>query len=88
MFDMNIVLDIYSGAVHVVDDCLYDMLDYLLEPFVPENECPAFIHDESLQKTGTSRVWSRHFVCISPTTVTCAANTVSQEQANITANEV
>ncbi|MEE0409319.1 MAG: thioether cross-link-forming SCIFF peptide maturase, partial [Clostridia bacterium] len=50
MFDMNIVLDIYSGAVHVVDDCLYDMLDYLLEPFVPENECPAFIHDELLKK--------------------------------------
>ncbi len=46
MFDMNIVLDIYSGAVHVVDDCLYDMLDYLLEPFVPENKCPGFIADE------------------------------------------
>ena len=45
MFDMNIVLDIYSGAVHVVDDCLYDMLDYLLEPFVPENKCPDFIAD-------------------------------------------
>ena len=46
MFDMNIVLDIYSGAVHVVDDCLYDMLDYLLEPFMPENECPQFIINE------------------------------------------
>ena len=50
MFDMNIVLDIYSGAVHVVDDCLYDMLDYLLEPFVPERECPKFIYDELLKK--------------------------------------
>ena len=40
---MNIVLDIYSGAVHVVDDCLYDLLDYLLEPFIPEKECPSFI---------------------------------------------
>ncbi|MDD6563483.1 MAG: thioether cross-link-forming SCIFF peptide maturase [Clostridiales bacterium] len=50
MFDMNIVLDIYSGAVHVVDECLYDMLDYLLEPFTPENECPQFIHDELIKK--------------------------------------
>ena len=32
----NIVLDIYSGAVHVVDDVLYDVLDYTLEPFMPE----------------------------------------------------
>ena len=45
LFDMNIVLDIYSGAVHVVDDCLYDLLDYLLEPFTDERECPAFIVD-------------------------------------------
>ena len=50
MFDMNIVLDIYSGAVHVVDDCLYDMLDYLLEPFSPERECPKFIFDELVKK--------------------------------------
>ena len=50
MFDMNIVLDIYSGAVHVVDDCLYDMLDYLLEPFIPESVCPDFIVDELLKK--------------------------------------
>ncbi len=40
---MNIVLDIYSGAVHVVDDCLYDMLDYLLEPFISETKCPECI---------------------------------------------
>ena len=46
MFGMNIVLDIYSGAVHVVDDCLYDMLDYLLEPFTAEPVCPQFIADE------------------------------------------
>ena len=47
---MNIVLDIYSGAVHVVDDCLYDMLDYLLEPFTPDSECPKFIVDEMAKK--------------------------------------
>ena len=50
LFDMNIVLDIYSGAVHVVDDCLYDLLDYLLEPFTAERECPAFIVDELKKK--------------------------------------
>lgn len=47
---MNIVLDIYSGAVHVVDDCLYDLLDYLLEPFNAERECPSFIVDELKKK--------------------------------------
>jgi uncharacterized protein len=47
---MNIVLDIYSGAVHVVDDCLYDLLDYLLEPFIAESECPVFIVDEMKKK--------------------------------------
>lgn len=50
MFDMNIVLDIYSGAVHVVDDCMYDMLDYLLEPFTSEPRCPEFIVDELAKK--------------------------------------
>ena len=41
----NIVLDVYSGAVHVVDDVLYDVLDYTLEPFIAEKECPQFIVD-------------------------------------------
>ena len=27
---LNIVMDVYSGAVHVVDDVMYDMLDYTL----------------------------------------------------------
>lgn len=30
--DMNIVLDVNSGGVHVVDDVSYDLLDYLSEP--------------------------------------------------------
>ena len=46
----NIVLDIYSGAVHVVDDVVYDMLDYILEPFMPENQCPQFIADAMSDK--------------------------------------
>ncbi len=40
---MNIVLDVYSGAVHVVDDAVYEMLDYCLEPFAPEAVCPEYI---------------------------------------------
>ena len=40
LLDKNIVLDVYSGAVHVVDDVLYDVLDYMLEPFIPESKCP------------------------------------------------
>ena len=45
LLDKNIVLDVYSGAVHVVDDVLYDMLDYILEPFIPEGRCPDYIKE-------------------------------------------
>ena len=41
----NIVLDVYSGAVHVVDDVLYDVLDYTLEPFMAESSCPEYIKE-------------------------------------------
>lgn len=30
--DCRIVLDIYSGAVHIVDDCAFEMLDFLAPP--------------------------------------------------------
>ncbi len=43
LLDLNIVLDIYSGAVHVVDDIMYDMLDCTLEPFMPESSCLDYI---------------------------------------------
>ena len=33
----NIVLDVYSGSVHVIDDVFYDMLDFIEEPFSAEN---------------------------------------------------
>ena len=36
-------MDVYSGAVHVVDDVMYDMLDYTLEPFMAEAKCPDYI---------------------------------------------
>ncbi len=34
----NIVLDVHSGAVHIVDDVVYDMLDYLDLPVTSEQE--------------------------------------------------
>lgn len=40
LLGLNIVLDVYSGAVHVADDVMYEMLFYLKEPFVPEEKCP------------------------------------------------
>lgn len=46
LLDKNIVLDVYSGAVHVVDDVMYDMLDFMLEPFIAEDKCPDYIADE------------------------------------------
>lgn len=60
MFDMDIVLDIYSGAVHVVDDCIYDMLDYLLEPFIPESKCPDFIVDELSAKYSKDDIYESY----------------------------
>ena len=38
----NIVLDVYSGAVHVVDDLLFEMLDHVAPPLEPV--CPAQVH--------------------------------------------
>ncbi|MGN0665443.1 MAG: thioether cross-link-forming SCIFF peptide maturase [Huintestinicola sp.] len=34
----NIVLDVHSGGVHIVDELTYDMLDNVMPPF--EKECP------------------------------------------------
>lgn len=45
LLDKKIVLDVYSGAVHIVDGVLYDMLDYILEPFIPESRCPEYIKE-------------------------------------------
>ncbi len=46
LLGLNIVMDIYSGAVHVVDDTLYDVLDYLSEPFEAQEVCPENIKSE------------------------------------------
>ena len=45
LLGLNIVMDIYSGAVHIVDDAAYDVLDHLGEPFLPEDVCPPQIID-------------------------------------------
>ena len=34
----NIVLDVHSGGVHIVDELTYDMLDNIAPPF--EEKCP------------------------------------------------
>ena len=34
--DINIVVDVNSGAIHIVDDIAYDVLDYYLEKDVEE----------------------------------------------------
>ena len=36
--DMNILLDVNSGGVHIIDDITYDLLDKVKPPF--EKECP------------------------------------------------
>ena len=36
--DVNILLDVNSGGVHVIDDVTYDLLDYVEPPFA--EECP------------------------------------------------
>lgn len=46
LLGLNIVMDIYSGAVHVVDDTLYDVLDFLGEPFEAQEVCPENIKNE------------------------------------------
>ena len=41
--DMNIVLDVHSGGVHVVDDLSYEILDYIKVPM--DEKCPDNIID-------------------------------------------
>ncbi|MCX7658449.1 MAG: thioether cross-link-forming SCIFF peptide maturase, partial [Oscillospiraceae bacterium] len=51
----NIVLDVNSGAVHVVDELTYDLLDNVMPPFSPE--CP-----ENVVKK-LSRYYSTEDIC-------------------------
>ncbi len=50
LMGLDIVLDVYSGAVHVVDDVVYDILDYIIEPFFAESKCPDFIKEALIDK--------------------------------------
>ncbi len=44
---LNIVLDVNSGGVHIVDDLTYDLLDNIFPPF--EDKCPQKVIDKLLQ---------------------------------------
>ncbi|MBO5571395.1 MAG: thioether cross-link-forming SCIFF peptide maturase [Ruminococcus sp.] len=44
----NIVLDVNSGGVHLVDDMTYDLLDLIQPPF--EDECPQQVLDKLTEK--------------------------------------
>ena len=63
LIGLNIVMDIYSGAVHVVDDSFYDILDFFSEPFEAGESCPQNIKealsgkytDEELEEGGGCR---------------------------------
>ncbi len=48
--ELNIVLDVNSGGVHVVDDITYDMLDYIEPPF--GKNCPDQVLEAMESKYG------------------------------------
>ena len=47
---LNIVLDVYSGSVHVVDDVFYDMLSFVDEPFSEEKYTLEYLLEKLLDK--------------------------------------
>lgn len=53
---LNIVLDVYSGSVHVVDDAFYDMLDFVSEPFERADKCPDDIRLKLAEKYGETEI--------------------------------
>lgn len=57
MQDINIVVDVYSGAVHVVDDAVYDLLD-VIEPRLPmaNDDCPQDIIHELQEKYSVRQI--------------------------------
>ena len=54
--DMNIVLDVHSGGVHVVDDLSYEILDYIKVPM--EEKCPKNIIDALSEKYNADEIMS------------------------------
>ena len=61
---LNIVMDVYSGAVHVVDDVMYDMLDYTLEPFMAEAKCPDYIKEGLKDKYSEEELEEMQVSCL------------------------
>lgn len=47
---LNIVLDVYSGSVHLVDDAFYDMLDLVGDEFEKKEACPDNVKKVLLKK--------------------------------------
>ena len=46
--DINILLDVNSGGVHIIDDITYDVLDYVEPPFA--DECPSDVIEKLSDK--------------------------------------
>ena len=53
---LNIVLDVYSGSVHVVDDTFYDMLDFFGDSFEKKDECPTQIREKLLETYSDTQI--------------------------------
>lgn len=53
---LNIVLDVYSGSVHLVDDAFYDMLDLFGDNFEKEEACPKRVKEELLKKYSENEI--------------------------------
>ena len=56
LLGLNIVMDIYSGSVHVVDDAFYDMLDEFGDAFQEKNACPEEIREKLLKKYSDTEI--------------------------------
>lgn len=52
----NIVLDVFSGAVHVLDDVAYDVVAHFGQDFVREQTCPAGLLEALGSKYGEDAV--------------------------------
>lgn len=53
---LNIVLDVYSGSVHLVDDAFYDMLDLFGDNFEKEEACLKRVKEELLKKYSENEI--------------------------------
>ena len=84
---VNVAVDVNSGAVHVLDELTYRLLEQVTPPMA--EHCPEEIKSvlaqfdpnaleeawQELRPPCSSRPWCRPSASTCPTTVTCAANT-------------